>query len=94
MQEPQKKHRSKSSEKAEDHLKERKSRKLMTIPSNSEERIILFAITCMEWEAVYLQPPIFEHISNKISLLRAIRAQCRDFQSDYKASTKARIYSE
>lgn len=74
---------------------EKKSRKSMIIPSNSEPRIILFAITCLEWQAEYLVPAEFGQLHNPISLTRALQAQCRDFnQTMYKPSTKKRIYTE
>lgn len=50
------------------------------IPSNSEERIILFAITSLEWQAEYLKPAEFNFIKNNAdSLSRALKAQHRDF---------------
>lgn len=75
-------------------LMEKKSRKNLQIPSNSEARIILFVITCLEWQAEYLSPAEFHQLDNPISLTRALRAQCRDFGEKYKPSTKKKIYRE
>lgn len=72
----------------------KKSRKNKTIQSNSEARIILFGITCLEWQAEFLSPAEFGQLDNPISLTRAIRAQCRDFDEKYKPSTKKKIYLE
>lgn len=72
--------------------KSRKSRSDLIIKSNSEARIILFAITCLEWEAVYLKPAEFTSTQNPISLTRAVQAQCRDFGEKVKPSTKKKIY--
>lgn len=73
---------------------EKKSRKDLKIPSNCEARIILFVITCLEWQAEYLSPAEFHQLDNPISLTRAVRAQCRDFGEKYKPSTKKKIYKE
>lgn len=87
--------RKKSAKDKSEEPTEKKTRKSMVIPSNSEPRIILFAITCLEWQAEYLVPAEFGQLHNPISLTRAVRAQFRDFdQTLYKPSTKKRIYTE
>lgn len=85
--------RTASKKDASDVIPAKKSRSSKEIPSNSEARIILFAITCFEWQAVYLEPALFAPLDNPISLTRAVRAQCRDW-GEYKPSIKWKIYNE
>lgn len=46
---------------------------------NSLQRVILTAITCLEWQAEYLRPIKFESIKISNSVIKAIKRQLREF---------------
>lgn len=55
-----------------------------SIYAGSEKGIILFAMTCFEWQAVNWMPVDFTEETQKRILTRAIKCQLRDFKSDAK----------
>lgn len=79
-----------------EYEKDKKKRKkcLSNTSINAETRIILFVITCMEWQAEYRKPAEFDKFVADNSLSRAIKAQLRDFQQDVKPFQYKNIYKK
>lgn len=71
----------------------KRKKRTAVIPANSVSSNILIACTIMEWQAEYLQPPIFQPFKDDVSLSRAITAQLREFnESKPKPCKYKKIY--